>query len=266
MKNSYKVKKKSGKIENVLLVVFMVVFLFSGYKIIEWMMDNRENGNIQDEISQYIKVDNIDNSAEIVNENSTDTYVENNEKDYQIDFNGLKEINADCVGWIKVNNTDIDYAVVKGEDNEYYLSHNFKKENNKAGWIFADYRNKLDDTDRNIVIYGHNRKDGAMFSSLHNVLKEEWYNNEDNKYVTFITENENARYEVFSVYEEIANDDTIQTDFSNDDEYLEFLNVMKNKSIKDFGVELSGQSEILTLSTCGDNSSNRVVLQAVRDV
>ena len=83
----------------------------------------------------------------------------------------------------------------------FYLKHSFDKSNNSAGWIFADYRNKFDGTDKNIIIYGHNMKDNSMFGRLKSVISEDWYNNEDNKYITLITENEIQIYEVFSVYQ-----------------------------------------------------------------
>ena len=70
------------------------------------------------------------------------------------------------------------------------MNHNFEKKYNIAGWIFADYKNNFDKTDKNIVIYGHNRKDGSMFGTLKNILKEEWYSNEENFVIDFITEQE----------------------------------------------------------------------------
>ena len=109
---------------------------------------------------------------------------------YSVDFRNLKDKNQDIVGWIKVKGTAIEYPVVKGADNSFYLTHSLDKSYNSAGWIFADYKNKLDGNDKNIVIYGHNRRDGTMFGSLQNVLKEEWYNNKENQYITFEKENE----------------------------------------------------------------------------
>ena len=94
---------------------------------------------------------------------------------YQIDFKLLKEQNNETVGYIKVNNTNIDYVVVQHNDNSYYLKHNFEKSWNNAGWIFADYHNKLDETDKNIVIFGHNTRDNSMFGTLKSTLNEDWY-------------------------------------------------------------------------------------------
>ena len=97
-----------------------------------------------------------------------------------MDFTELKKQNPDTVAHIKVNNTRISYVVVQGNDNEYYLNHNFNKEKNRAGWIFADYRNSFDESDKNLIIYGHNMKDGSMFDTLIKTIDKEWYTNKDN--------------------------------------------------------------------------------------
>ena len=151
-----------------------------------WFLNNRENKKIAEEISQAITID--------------EENVEEKEK-YKVDFQTLKEKNSDTVGFLNVNGTNIEYTVVKGTNNSYYLKHNFNKESNSAGWIFADYKNKVDGTDKNLVIYGHNMRDDSMFGSLKNILNDDWHNEEENKYVTFITENDNSIYEVFSVYQ-----------------------------------------------------------------
>ena len=64
-----------------------------------------------------------------------------------------------------------EYPVVKGTNNSFYLNHCFDKSNNSAGWSFADYRNKFENTDKNIVIYGHNMRDGSMFGSMLNGMR-----------------------------------------------------------------------------------------------
>jgi len=236
------IKKKSKKklVTNLLLIIFLVLLIICSIEIIKWIKENKQNKKIKEKISEAI----------IINEEET-----------VIDFNKLKEINKDVVGWLKVNGTDIEYAVVKANDNSYYLDHNFENEYNKAGWIFADYKNKLDGTDKNIVIYGHNRRDGSMFASLKNILKEEWYSNQENRKITFITENEESVYEVFSIYNIEAEDYYITTDFENG-EFLKYIETVKNRSIKDFNIEVTEEDNILTLSTCGNDNDYRVVLHA----
>ena len=150
---------------------------------------------------------------------------------------------------------------MRAKDNSYYLNHNFNKEQNNAGWIFADYRNKLDGTDKNIIIYGHNMKNGTMFSTLKNILNKEWQENKDNRLIIFVTENGLAIYEVFSVYEIEEEDYYITTELSEED-FSDFKSNLKSRSIYDFNTDIENSEQIITLSTCGNNNNNRVVLHA----
>lgn len=239
-------KKKSKILITLIQIVLIAVIIFSGIKIIEWIKSNKKNKDIMSEIKENVVINNE---------------MDSNNEEYKIDFAKLKQKNSDAIAWIKVNGTDIDFPVVKGTDNSYYLTHNFDKEKNKAGWIFADYRNKFDGTDKNIIIYGHNMKDGSMFASLKDVIKEEWYNNENNKYIALITENENCKYQVFSVYQIETEEYYLQTNISN---FKEFVEKIKGRSKKDFNVDIKETDSILTLSTCADNTKYRVVLHAVK--
>ena len=155
-----------------------------------------------------------------------------------------------------------EYPVVKGTNNSFYLNHCFDKSNNSAGWIFADYRNKFDNTDKNIVIYGHNIRDGSMFGSMLNILNAKWYENEENTNITLYTENEKCMYIVFSIYKIENEDYYIKTEFKNDNEFEDFIKTLKKRSIKDFNVDVSKDDNILTLSTCANNNKYRVVLHA----
>ena len=106
-------------------------------------------------------------------------------------------------------------------------------------------------------------RDDSMFGTLKNVIKEDWYNNEKNKYVTLITEKENIKYEVFSTYQIETEEYYIQTNI-NDSDYNEFIQKIKSRSVNDFGVDVSNEDSILTLSTCANNNKYRVVLHAKR--
>ena len=94
-----------------------------------------------------------------------------------VDINKLKEKNSDTVGWINVNNTNINYPYVQGKDNNYYLDHSFNKKYNEAGWVFLDYRNDKNLSNKNNILYAHSRLDKTMFGSLSKTLKSNWYNN-----------------------------------------------------------------------------------------
>ena len=240
-------KKKTNIPIIILMIFFIILLFFSGTKIVIWYMNNQNNKKISDEIAEFVTVDETK---------------ENNEGKYVIDFEKLKEKNSDIVAWLKVNGTNIETTVVKTTNNNYYLTHNFNKEYNSAGWIFADYKNKVDGTDKNLVIYGHNMRDDSMFGSLKWVINEDWYNNEDNKYITLITENETQVYEVFSVYRIEKEDYYIQTNFDTEKEFNTFAQTIKKRSKKDFNVDVNKEDNILTLSTCANNNKYRVVLHA----
>ena len=104
-------------------------------------------------------------------------------------------------------------------------------------------------------------KNGTMFASLKNILQDEWFNNSENRFVTFVTENKEKKYEVFSVYQIEYDEKYIQTSFG-ENEFGDFINEMKSRSKYDFGVEVSSNDKMLTLSTCGANSSTRIILHA----
>ena len=237
--------KKKLKIKNLITVILFFICLFglvySSYKIINWKIDVDKNNKIKEEIKKNITIE--DNS-------------------YKIDFKSLKEKNPDTVAYIKVNNTNIDYVVVQTTNNDYYLKHNFNKEYNIAGWVFMDYRNKLDGTDKNIIIYGHNTKDNSMFDSLKNVLTKEWQTNKDNLIITLVTESKEYKYQVFSTYEIKPEDYYITTNFKSTDNYTYFVNKISSRSNYNYKVELDKEDKILTLSSCLGEGQTRVVLHA----
>ena len=240
-------KKKSNIPSIILMCFFTALLIYSGTKIVIWYMNNQNNKKISDEIAEFVTVDETK---------------EDDEEKYVVDFEKLKEKNSDIVAWLKVKGTNIETTVVKSTNNDYYLTHNFNKEYNSAGWIFADYKNKVDGTDKNLVIYGHNMRDDSMFGSLKWVINEDWYNNEDNKYITLITENETQVYEVFSVYQIEKEDYYIQTNFNTEKEFSTFAQTIKKRSKKDFNVDVNKEDNIFTLSTCANNNKYRVVLHA----
>lgn len=254
-------KQNNSNFIYVFLVIFFIgILIFSAIQIIKYTEYNKQNKEIENEILNYIEyIEYADEEIIMSDEQNID---DNNNK-YNIDFESLKEKNPDTVGFLKVNGTDIENVVVQANDNNYYLRHNFNKEYNIAGWIFADYKNKLDGTDKNIVIYGHNMRDNSMFTTLKNVITKEWYNNEENYKIIFVTENEYQEYQVFSVYQIKVEDYYIQTEFT-ENEFSKFIDTIRKRSKKDFGITVTKEDTILTLSTCANNNKYRIVLHCVR--
>lgn len=240
-------KTKIKKITTLAIMgVFAVLLLFSGANLIWYLKGKQDNKAIQEVIEKAITVN---------NERKAD-------EKYTVDFEVLKVQNPDAVAYLKVNGTSIDYVVVKSDNNEYYLKHNFNRNWSALGWVFADYRNSFDGTDKNIIIYGHDISDGTMLGSLKDTLTREWQDDRGNREIIFVTENETAIYEVFSTYETSPENYYITTDFDSDEEYSNFLNALYFRSNYSYGVPVNKDDTILTLSTCAENGAKRVVLHA----
>ena len=178
-----------------------------------------------------------------------------------VNFNELKKINNDTVGWIKVEGTNINYPFVHTNNNDYYLNHSFDKSSNGAGWVFMDFRNNISNFSKNTILYAHGRNNGRMFGDLKNVLSNNWLNDKNNFIVKLSTEKENSLWQVFSVYKIETTSDYIKTEFKSDDEFLSWSNILLNRSSYNFNTIINENDKIITLSTCY-NDAKKVVLHA----
>ena len=251
-------------------VIIITTFCFIGMVIssifvIKWEIYVNANKQINKRIEEFIKTD--ENKKRIEELTETDENNQNNEElieaheidYYDINFDELKKINPDTIGYIEIPNIDIKYVIVKGPDNSYYLTHNFYKEYNKAGWIFMDYKNKADGTDKNIVIYGHQMSDGSMFGSLSKLLDEE--NMKDNLVINYINEHGRKKYEIFSIYTVDPEEYYIKTDFT-EQEFVKFKETIKERSLFKVEKELDNKN-VLTLSTCQNFGKKRLAVHAI---
>ena len=264
-----KVKKNKLKvmIPILLMIVFGVILIIAIIKIIGWNKDN-DNTSKQIEIVQNeAKIEEVedDDNTKIIEQpvkvpktNPYWDYIKMNM--INVDFTELKKINNDVKGWIQVNGTNINYPFVQASDNKYYLNHSFNKSLNYAGWVFLDYRNNLTNN-KNTIIYAHGRLDKTMFGSLINILSSGWLNNSNNYVVKLSTEKENTLWQVFSVYHIPTTSDYIQTEFSSDDEFLQLITKLKDRSMFNFNTDVNSNDNILTLSTCYSDTE-KVVLHA----
>lgn len=178
-----------------------------------------------------------------------------------VNFEDLLNKNQDTVGWIKVNGTKVNYPIVQTTDNDYYLKHDFNKNPNITGWVYGDYRDNFVDFGKNTIIYAHNMTNRTMFGSLVETQNEYWYTNKENQYIKLSTPTSNSVWAVFSTYTIEPIVDYLRTNFENIN-YQEFLNEMKSRSIYDFGIDVTEEDKILTLSTCNDTGTKRIVVQA----
>lgn len=268
-KNNKKRKRKKKKnttwIFVILFSIFISIIVFCLIKIFIWGKDNKDTSKVINDITNAVNVTlrDDDDNTELVNDTN-----EEETSDYwyyikfpliDVDITELKEKNSDTVGWINVNNTNINYPFVQTKDNSYYLNHSFDKKYNEAGWVFLDYRNSKDLNNKNTILYAHSRLDKTMFGSLSKVLKSSWYNNKDNHIIRLSTDTENTLWQIFSVYKIPEESYYITTNFNNNEEYNKFLNTIKQRSIHNFNTNLDTNDKILTLSTCYSDTERTVV-------
>ena len=215
---------------------------------------------IQENIDNVIKQSREEQQA-ILEQNSQNIDQEQVEPIVNTDIAALLSINSDVAGWLKVNNTNIDYPVVKTTNNNYYLKHNLYKEKDKNGWIFMDYRNSTTSkVNKHTIIYGHNMYySGVMFGTLHKAYQKSWYTKEENQIIEFNTLYKNLKFKIFSIYKIDKTSDYLVTNFSSDEEFLKFVNMIQKRSIYKFDVEVNEDDKILTLSTCTGENSRLVV-------
>ena len=259
-------ESKKYKLYKLCLSLSLVIFLFSSVIIINWL---KQGSNIKQLENNIIEKTNIEevvdegvvyNIDEKVNESLYWKYL--NTPLSSVEFSSLLKENSDTVGWLIVNDTNINYPVVQTRDNDYYLTHAYDKSNNSAGWIYADYRDNFNILNKNVVIYGHGRKDKIMFGSLTKSLDRTWYTKEQNQIIQLSTLKYNTMWQIFSIYTKEAESYYITTDFNDNNEYAKFLSEMNNRSIYNFGVSLSTDDKILTLSTCYNDNGIRLVIHA----
>lgn len=239
--------------------VIMMVTLIAGmgFKVYYDYRSSEEVNNLNDMV-------NLINDSDINNEANEEQKQDEGEQKKVIqalteDFDKLKSINSDTVGWLRVNNTNVNYPVVQTTNNEYYLNYNFYKRKNYNGWIFMDYRNSIETLNDNTIIYGHN---GTMFGSLKNTLKEKWYTNTNNQVITFNTLYAKLRYQIFAIYVTTPDFDYLVNNYQYKENFDNFLNDVKSKSIYNFNVDVTSNDKILTLSTCAENGAKRIVIHA----
>lgn len=160
-----------------------------------------------------------------------------------------KALNDEVVGWVKIKDTKINYPVVLGSDNDYYLRNNAEKKSSKSGAVFMDYRNANKDEQRHLIVYGHNMRNGTMFHDLNNYKLEEFFNAHDTIQFTF--NGKEGTWKVFSAY--IANTgDTyfVHTKFASDDEFVSYMKELKDLSQYKTDVSVGADDQVLTLVTC----------------
>lgn len=240
----------------IILAVFIGVFVYSAVQIIR----------IQSDYSKGVKeYDYLFNQAIILDDDHPEYtgYSDNpfgNTLGFSIDYSELYDMNNDYIGWIFIPGTAINYPMVAGRDNEYYLHNTFMKEYNFAGTLFLDYMtNSL--ASSNTIIYGHRMNNGSMFADLEKYLDETFY--KGSKYVYVFTEHDLLVYEIFSCRVVGLEDDCYTIGFTDDDAFNQWVFRMKTNSRYQTSLVQKANGKVITLSTCVRNDeTSRIIVQA----
>ena len=232
---------KTDWIYRIIFLAALAIFIFAAVKLIGYGLAYYKGSSEYKGLQQYVT------QAE---DSEATTEGDEGEKVFSVDFAALKELNEDCIGWIRFDNIDISYPIMQGDDNDYYLKHTFEGQAVTAASIFMDYNNTPNFTDQNTFIYGHNMKDKTMFGKLNNYKDEDYY--KENPYFYIYTPDYTYRYDIFSCYlADVENEaDSFYTQFGSLDAFESFINNVKERSAYDTGVEVTTDDHVITLMTC----------------
>ncbi len=237
-------KQMSNKLKLILIITFSLLIFAGAF------------GLITSFVKYAVIKGEYDSLAKLVN-------TENGNDKAKVDFNSIKNVNKDIIGWIMIPNTDINYPITKTKDNEYYLTHTSRRTVSDSGSIFMDHNNKKNLTDYNTILYGHNMKDGSMFSDLNNFLNPSFLKKNKTIYVYI-----GSRIYTYNIIEArvAQKNDIVFSMFSPDytaDDFNDYLaRVAPNHTKKG----AKNKNRYITLSTCDTASSTtnkRVVVTGV---
>lgn len=205
--NSKKKKSKNGPLYYIALFVLLAVFIGCGIYLIRYYWASKVSEDKVDDLKDMIQTETADDEMEPFDPNKAEdayllpplNYVEIDGVKVQKKFADLYEKNNDFLGWISLEDTNIDYPVMQSMyDEEFYLHKDFDKKYSAAGTLFIDTACNVSRPDENLLIYGHNMQTGKMFHDVVSYEKESFYKN--HKYIQFDTIYENATYEVIAAF------------------------------------------------------------------
>lgn len=232
-------KRRLSAWKIVLIVICAIVFVVSAAFIVKHYVDIYNNQKMYTNLSGLV-VEPANSNEEVP------------------DYSALIKINPDFVGWIKVPNTEINYPVVKCDNNSFYLDHNFYKESDYRGAAYMDFRNDSKYLDSNTIIYAHNAYDTTMFSQLVQYEDIEFY--KKSPVIEFNTVNRVYKWKVFAVF--ITNASPSEDNgyvfnyiypYMGGDNFDGYITEINKRRLYDTGVDVNKNDKILTLSTCARN-------------
>ncbi len=215
------------------IFLFLVIFCYSIFSIYKILKDEKQQEQIKDELIEEFEI------PEIPSE----------EPEFSVDFDSLKQINSDIVGWIIMEGTQVNYPIVQGNNNSYYLNHSYDKKWSSFGSIFMDYSSSSDFSDKNTFIYGHHTRNGSMFGEVNKYMDVNFY--KEHPFFFLYTPNGNYKVEVFSVYTADALSDSYDQSFASEDEFKQYIEIVRGKSKYNTDVKIDYSCDrIITLYSC----------------
>ena len=231
--------------DKVIIGICVLCILLSGAGIWYGTLDYFKAEETYGDLQQYIT---------LVDETLPDAV---KDQTYYIDWKSLRAINPDVVAWVKIPGTVVDYPIVQTKDNQYYLKRAFDGKKNSCGTIFMNAYNRMDFSDYNTVLYGHNMKNGSMFAVINKYKEDAFY--EDHKEVWLFTPYWERKYQIISVHKATDASETYTVEFG--DRYAEHVAKEASMSIYDTGNGYNVDLPMITLSTCtGNGLLDRMVL------
>lgn len=251
-------KKSSTRtiISNVILVIAVAVFLFSGYKLFTIYSEYGKGEKEYENVLEAVVIEQQDPNEEDENEQ---------EVIFKVDFDKLRSLNSEAVAWIRFDNpSKISYPVVQGSDNAKYLNTTFEGKKNGAGALFVDADNTSDFSDRNTFIYGHNMKNGSMFGQLRKYKTKSFC--EKNPYFYIYTpDGKQSKYQVFATCIVEDTSDSYRKFYSGDKDFEEYLTQIRGCALYDTDVSVTANSQIVSLSTCTNvTETQRLLVHGVK--
>ena len=220
-------KKVRRAAENVIIICLAVIVLFSGYKVFTIVRGYMQQQNAYDDIANAAQGDGFTGD---------------------IDFDALRKINPDIVGWIYYENTPINYPIVKGTDNEEYLTTMFDGNYGSFGTLFVDAITEAPFKQFNTIVYGHHMRNGSMFGTLRRLKDTEYL--KEHPRMELVTPEGKFHLEIWAFLNQPSDSNIYTTNIKNEEDCAAYLQLVQGIAEYITSVEVTPSDRLVELSTC----------------
>ena len=243
------------------LIILSLIYIINFFSLKQEAKEQSKLLNAIDTYEKEVAKNTLEDEERVIEENEEtvigkDTEEQKKETERMLQVKQLQGQNTDIVGWLEIENTNINYPVLQGADNNYYMTHNYKNEKSKNGSIFLEANYNWNIPSNNLLIYGHNLGNGMMFQELLKYEKKSFY--QEHPVIRFTTAEEDTEYEIISVFKSRVYYKSEKNVFryyyfinnESEEEYNEFVKNAKNASLYPIDATASYGDQLITLSTC----------------